>query len=65
VSGVLVNERDADALARALSAAAADPARLSAIAQAGAEAVAKKFEQRAQVRKLEDFYFEAIASAEG
>jgi glycosyltransferase involved in cell wall biosynthesis len=64
VSGVLVDERDADALAHALCAAAGDGARLSAIAKAGSDAVAEKFEQRAQVRKLEDFYFEAMGAAQ-
>ena len=59
VSGVLVGEGEADALADALLQAVADPEGLSAIAQRGAEAVAKKFEQRAQVRKLEALYFEA------
>ena len=60
VSGVLVPERDAHALTHALLQTIADPARLSAIARAGAEAVAEKFEQRAQIAKLEDFYFEAM-----
>ena len=60
VSGVLVPERDADALATRLLEFAARPDALSAIAQRGAEAVAAKFEQHAQVRKLEDCYFEAI-----
>ena len=32
----------------------------STIAQRGAVAVAEKFEQRAQVRKLEEIYFEAM-----
>ena len=31
------------------------------MAQAGAHAVAAKFEQGAQARALEDFYFEALA----
>jgi glycosyltransferase involved in cell wall biosynthesis len=62
VSGVLVAERDAEALARRLLEMAARPEMLSAIAQRGAAAVAEKFEQRAQVRKLEDCYFEAMSS---
>ena len=60
VSGVLVAERDADALAQRLVEMAARPEMLSAMAQRGAAAVAEKFEQRAQVRKLEDCYFEAM-----
>ena len=36
---------------------------LSRLAQDGAAAVAAKFEQRAQARALEDFYFEAIGGA--
>src|SRR5205085_583146 len=49
VSGVLVHEQDEVGLARQLIAAAADPIRLSALARAGAESVAKTFEQNAQV----------------
>ena len=60
VSGVLVPERDADALAQRLLEMAARPEALSTMAKRGAEAVAEKFEQRAQVRKLEECYFEAM-----
>ncbi len=60
VSGILVAERDAAALARELFAGAEEPATLSAIAQRGADAVREKFEQREQVRRLEDCYFEAM-----
>jgi colanic acid/amylovoran biosynthesis glycosyltransferase len=60
VSGVLVPERDAEALAQRLLELAAQPGALSAISQRGAQAVAEKFEQRAQVRKLEDCYSEAL-----
>ena len=63
VSGVLVPERDADALARRLIEMTAQPEALSAIARRGAESVAEKFEQRAQVRKLEDCYFEAMTAS--
>ena len=62
VSGVLVPERDSEALAQRLLAMIAQPEMLSAIAQRGAQAVAEKFEQRAQVRKLEECYFEAMNS---
>ncbi|MEP6809350.1 MAG: glycosyltransferase [Chthoniobacterales bacterium] len=62
ISGILVAERDADALALALLLAASKPEQLSLMAERGAQAVAEKFEQRAQVRKLEDCYFEAMNS---
>ncbi len=61
VSGVLVAERDHAALAEALLDWSSRPETLTRLAQAGAAAVAAKFEQRAQARALEDFYFEALA----
>ncbi len=60
VSGLLVPERDANALAAALLEGAKNPAQLSTFAERGAAAVAEKFEQRAQVRQLEEIYFEAM-----
>lgn len=62
VSGVLVDERDADALAQALLEAVGKPEPLSELAQRGAESVSENFEQSAQIAKLEDYYFEAMAS---
>lgn len=62
VSGVLVPEHDADALGRELIAAAEKPEFLGTLAKNGAAAVADKFEQRAQVRQLEDCYFEALGA---
>lgn len=62
VSGVLVDERDADALTNELLVAVSQPDRLSALAQNGADAVRQKFEQKAQIRRLEDYYFEAMES---
>jgi glycosyltransferase involved in cell wall biosynthesis len=59
-SGVLVGERDHTALAAALLEWTKRPEDLARLAQDGARAVAAKFEQRAQVRALEDFYLEAI-----
>src|SRR5947208_11418762 len=56
VSGVLVPERDDKALVRALFEAAQDRHFLSGIGRAGAEAVAEKFDQSTQVRRLEDIY---------
>ena len=61
VSGILVAEKDDEALARELLAAVEKPAQLAAMAQRGATSVAEKFEQTAQVRRLEDYYFEAMA----
>lgn len=61
VSGVLVAERDHPALAEALLDWTRQPEALARLAQAGADAVAAKFEQRAQARALENFYFEALA----
>jgi glycosyltransferase involved in cell wall biosynthesis len=60
VSGVLVAERDHAALAEALLDWTGRPEALTRMAQAGAAAVAAKFERRAQARALEDFYFEAL-----
>ncbi len=57
VSGWLGPEGDADALAAALLKAAAD---WPAWGRAASEAVAEKFEQSAQVAKLESLYREAI-----
>lgn len=59
-SGVLVPERDAEALARELLAFAKAPEKLSALARAGAESVAANFEQKSQIARLEDYYFEAM-----
>jgi colanic acid/amylovoran biosynthesis glycosyltransferase len=59
-SGILVEERDEEALASALLERTADPAGLGAIARNGAETVRKHFERTGQTRQLEDYYFEAI-----
>ena len=61
VSGVLVPERDDEALARALLNAAQDPGLLSRIARAGAEAVRKNFDSAAQAQRLEEIYLRMIA----
>jgi glycosyltransferase involved in cell wall biosynthesis len=60
VSGVLVPERDHEALAHALIEAAYDPGFLSRIAHSGGDVVREKFDLRAQVRKLEDIYLDAM-----
>jgi len=59
-SGILVNERDEEALALALLERTANPEGLAAIARNGAEVVRKHFEQHGQTRQLEDYYLEAI-----
>ena len=59
-SGVLVAERDAEALGQELLRYGARPEQLSALAEGGANSVAEKFEQGAQIRTLEDYYFEAM-----
>jgi colanic acid/amylovoran biosynthesis glycosyltransferase len=59
-SGVLVPEHDHEALARALLDAAQDRYLLSRVAREGAAAVAAKFDQRGQVRRLEEIYLELL-----
>ena len=59
-SGILVAERDHRALAEQLLELVQSGDRLSELAQRGAEAVAEKFNDKKQVRLLEDFYFEAM-----
>jgi colanic acid/amylovoran biosynthesis glycosyltransferase len=59
-SGVLVPERDHEALAAALLDRTANPEALAAMARNGAEVVRKHFEQTGQTRQLEDYYLEAI-----
>lgn len=63
VSGVLVPERDEEALARAMLNAAQDPDLLSRIARAGAEAVKNNFDLANQAQRLEDIYLRIIARA--
>src|SRR5262249_58285177 len=63
ISGVLVPERDDEALACALINAAQNPAFLSQIAQSGAEAVRKNFDLGEQVQRLEDVYLRTIGMA--
>ena len=58
-SGILVDEGDHGALAAALLEWTSRCQDLARLAQAGAHAVAVNFEQRAQVRALEDIYREA------
>jgi glycosyltransferase involved in cell wall biosynthesis len=62
-SGILVAEQDHAALTAKLFELTSATNRLSEIARQGAMAVAEKFDQQAQVRKLEDYYSEAVASS--
>jgi glycosyltransferase involved in cell wall biosynthesis len=62
VSGVLVPERDDEALARTLLNAAQDPSFLSRIGHAGAEEVRRNFDSSAQTRCLEEIYLQIIGS---
>ncbi|HMG05867.1 MAG TPA: glycosyltransferase [Chthoniobacterales bacterium] len=64
LSGILVKESDHDALGVALLEAVAKPEALTAIARTGAHSVRQNFEQTAQTRRLEDYYFEAMVSSE-
>jgi glycosyltransferase involved in cell wall biosynthesis len=60
VSGVLVRERDHEALTRALLDAARDPVFLSRIARSGAEVVRKNFDLREQAQRLEEIYLKLL-----
>lgn len=63
VSGWLVAEGDHAALGQALVDLAADPLRLTAMADAAAKSVAENFALNTQVRQLEDYYQEAMEEA--
>ena len=54
-TGLLVPVEDADALARAMSALAADPARAAALAAAGRDAYEAGFTEAAVVQRYLDF----------
>jgi glycosyltransferase involved in cell wall biosynthesis len=60
VSGVLVPERDEEALARALLNAAQDSSFFSRIAHAGGSAVRKNFDLSTQVQRLEEIYLKLL-----
>jgi len=64
VSGVLVPERDQEALAQALLSAVQDRDFLSRIAQSGAEVVREKFDLRVKARCLEDIYLRLIGGGD-
>jgi colanic acid/amylovoran biosynthesis glycosyltransferase len=63
VNGVLVRERDHEALTRSLLEASQDRHLLSRMARCGAEVVAEKFDRRVQARRLEEIYLKAIAAS--
>jgi len=63
-SGILVREGDDGSLAHLLLERTANPEGLAAMARNGAEVVRQKFQQSVQTKTLEDYYLEAIASAE-
>jgi colanic acid/amylovoran biosynthesis glycosyltransferase len=56
VSGILVPERDYEALSRALLESAQDQHLLARLARNGAKVVAQKFDQQNQIRRLEEIY---------
>ena len=60
VSGILVAERDADALARVLLDAVEDRQLLAELGRNGAAAVREKFDQAEQTRRLERIYLELL-----
>jgi colanic acid/amylovoran biosynthesis glycosyltransferase len=60
VSGILVPERDYEALSHALLEAVQDRHLLARLARNGANAVAEKFDQRNQIRRLEEIYLGMI-----
>jgi colanic acid/amylovoran biosynthesis glycosyltransferase len=61
VSGVMVPERDHQALTHVLLDAAKDPGFLSRVARTGAEAIRKNFDLSTQAQRLEEIYFRLIA----
>jgi colanic acid/amylovoran biosynthesis glycosyltransferase len=62
VSGILVPERDYETLARLLLESVQNPRLLERLARAGAKVVADKFNQRSQVRRLEEIYLNMVAT---
>jgi colanic acid/amylovoran biosynthesis glycosyltransferase len=60
-SGILVQERDDEALANAIISAAKAPEKLAKMGRVAAEQVAKKFAQSEQTHRLEEIYLREIA----
>ena len=63
MSGILVPERDFEALSEALRQAATDPDLVARLARKGAEVVAQKFDQQNQVRRLEEIYLAMLGKS--
>jgi colanic acid/amylovoran biosynthesis glycosyltransferase len=64
VSGVLVPERDHMGLSRALLKAMEDPEMFARIGREAADTVARNFDQRTQIQRLEDLYLEVMGSGQ-
>jgi colanic acid/amylovoran biosynthesis glycosyltransferase len=64
VSGVLVPERDHVALSQALLKAMKDPETLARFGRTAADSVARNFDQRIQIQRLEDLYLEVMGSGQ-
>ena len=62
-AGILVPERDHEALSQAMLDAAKDPELLKRLARNGAKVVAEKFDQQNQAPRLEEIYLAMIADA--
>jgi colanic acid/amylovoran biosynthesis glycosyltransferase len=62
VSGILVPERDYNALSRALLDSVKDSNLLARLARTGANVVAEKFDQQDQIRRLEEIYLRMLGS---
>jgi colanic acid/amylovoran biosynthesis glycosyltransferase len=62
VSGVLVPERDHEALSRALLDVVKERDLLARLARNGANVVAEKFDQQNQIRRLEEIYLRMLGS---
>ena len=65
VTGVLVPEGDHAGLGQALVASVRDPDLLLRLGRCGAESVARNFDRKAQIRRLEDLYLETLAGGDG
>jgi glycosyltransferase involved in cell wall biosynthesis len=63
VSGILVPERDHEALSQALLRAANDVDFLRRLARNGANVIAEKFDQRNQARRLEEIYLRMVGDS--
>jgi colanic acid/amylovoran biosynthesis glycosyltransferase len=63
MSGILVPERDHEALSQALLDSVKDRALLARLARNGANVVAEKFDQRKQIQRLEEIYLRMIGKS--